>query len=543
MRLLRNAVRWLQILRRLVRACSPFGATAATHRGALLILIALGCGGPQRSVAQQPDAQVNPQSSDAQPSDSQSPDTSSLPTAQIEYWMGALQIGDLKLNLRLDVQSNEKQTRSGKLISIDQGNAEIPLDSVSLANGKLEFDCQKIQAHYAGTLNEAGDTAAGTFEQFGNKFDLELRRVEDPMALMPERPQMPKPPFTYVSQDVTFENAAAGITLAGTLTVPAKGSNFPAVVLVTGSGPQDRDETLLQHKPFLVIADHLSRHGIAVLRYDDRGVGQSGGDFATSTTQDFAQDAAAAIGFLAARDDIDPGRIGLIGHSEGGNIATMLAASDRRLAHVIMLAGPGVPGSEVVISQAQAIADKSGQVDPHAQLRKQVIELVRRDAPREEIERVLDGFFGPANEGSATSETPITAASDADTNENQPAQTDSTAEQQTNRMLRMAFRQMDSPWFRVFLKYDPRVDLRRTTCPVLALNGSLDLQILPDVNLPEIEKALAESTVEGHRCEKLDKLNHLFQESETGLPQEYGKLTQTISPAVLNMITEWIQRH
>lgn len=474
----------------------------------------------------------------------QQPNNAAQAEQKVEYWIGTLQLGGFKLHLRLEVQRPEQETEklSATLISIDQGNAEIPLDEVQFADGKLTFESQKIQAKYVGTLNESRDKAVGKFTQFGNTLDLELRKVDNPEVEQPARPQTPKPPFPYVSQDVWFENKTAGITLAGTMTVPLQGSNFPAVVLVTGSGPQDRDETLLQHKPFLVIADHLSRNGIAVLRYDDRGVGKSKGEFASSTTNDFAEDAAAAIEYLAERDDIDTQRIGVIGHSEGAIVASRLAASDQRLAHVVLLAGPGIPGSEVIISQAAAIATKSGQIDLQANLRKKMIDLILRDAPRAELEQQLDQMLGSAPEDAKSADQPTDQAN-ADSTPSPSDQSRPDDKGQATRMLRLAFLQMDSPWFRQFLKHDPRVDLRKAQCPVLALNGENDLQVLPELNLPEVEKALAESPAKGHRCLKLEKLNHLFQESETGLPAEYGELTQTISTKVLDILTEWIKSH
>jgi pimeloyl-ACP methyl ester carboxylesterase len=341
---------------------------------------------------------------------------------------------------------------------------------------------------------------------------------------------MPKAPFNYESREVSIPNREAeGVVLSGTLTIPTEDAPFPAVVLVTGSGPQDRDESLMDHKPFLVIADYLSRHGIAVLRYDDRGIGKSTGNFAASTTEDFASDAKAVVEFLSQQKQIDTDRIGLIGHSEGGLIAAMLAASDERLAHAVMLAGPGLPGAEIIISQAQAIVAKSGQVDPHEDIRKQVIELIVNDASKEEIDKVIEAFVNLNNSQAASDESEDAA--------------DESSDDQSMGLLKKAFQQMDSPWFRYFVKYDPRTDLRRVRCPILALIGANDLQVLADLNIPAIETALTESGIEGHRCERLEGLNHLFQESESGLPTEYGTITQTVSPVVLESITKWVKAH
>jgi hypothetical protein len=285
------------------------------------------------------------------------------------------------------------------------------------------------------------------------------------------------------------------------------------VVLISGSGQQNRDEEIFGHKPFLVLADHLSRRGIAVLRYDDRGVGQSKGDLASATSEDFAADAWAVWQAVSSRPDIDPRRVGLLGHSEGGLIAPMLAAAHPEIAFVVMLAGPGVTGEQVIIRQAAAIMKASGVSDDaiaaNTALQQQAFAILREEAS---LPRILERLSAIPASGPKES-------------------------------MEAAVKQWSSPWFRFFLTYDPAPALTKVRCPVLALAGELDLQVLPAQNLPAIDAALVRGANQRHTVLELPGLNHLFQSARTGLPGEYGQIEETMAPAALDKITIWIQEH
>ncbi len=334
------------------------------------------------------------------------------------------------------------------------------------------------------------------------------------------RPQEPRPPFPYRSEEVVFDNPAAGITLAGTLTMPSDGTGFPAVVLLTGSGAQNRDEEIFGHKPFFVLADHLTRRGVAVLRFDDRGVGGSGGDPATSTSADFATDAAAALDYLATRPETDPARTGLAGHSEGATIAFMVAAAHpQKVAFVVSMAGPGVVGLEVSVMQVEDIyrAQGADEAIARAAADKQRADLTWfysltaehvDTSPDEVAARMVPGYDALPDAVKATAREQILAS--------------------------------NSPWARFFMSHDPARDLARIECPVLAINGSKDLQVRASVNLAAIRTALAAAGNTALTEIEYPGLNHLLQTATTGHLREYGQIEETISPKVLEDIADWI---
>ena len=341
------------------------------------------------------------------------------------------------------------------------------------------------------------------------------------------RPQTPKKPFPYDEQEVVYENKKAGVKLAGTLTLPRSGGPCPAVLLITGSGPQDRDETILRHKPFLVLADHLSRLGVAVLRVDDRGVGLSTGNFMQSTTEDFAADAAVGGEFLKGHKQIDAKRIGLIGHSEGGLIAAMIAAGSPDIAFIVLLGGPGLPGEEILYLQGGLIARAAGASQEHITLNRvaqqRLFGIIKREPDvtkarimmKEEIAKMR----AEMTEGQKQHAGNILSA----------------MESQVGFLL--------MPWFRYFLMYDPRPALGNVKCPVLAVIGENDLQVPALENLTAIEQALAGGGNNQYTTLKLADLNHLFQTSRTGSPTEYGVITETISPMALKIISDWIAKN
>ncbi len=319
---------------------------------------------------------------------------------------------------------------------------------------------------------------------------------------------------------MTYQNEAAGIKLAGTLTLPTGDKPAPAVILVSGSGPQDRNETVVGHRPFLVLADYLTRRGIAVLRFDDRGVGGSEGDTLTATTPDVAGDVRAGIVYLKSRREIDPSRIGLIGHSEGGLVAPLVASDSQDVAFVVLLAGTGVPGDEILFRQGELILRAEGTDD----------ETIAKWLPSQrKLVAILKEETDPAKRDERLrAELAERGAEALGTEEEQKQAIESTA------------KVMQTAWFRYFVGYDPRPALRKVHCPVLAINGEKDLQVDPEQNIPPIEKALAEAGNEDYTVRVFPGLNHLFQHCQTGAISEYGKIEETISPEVLAFVADWI---
>ncbi|NKB89036.1 MAG: alpha/beta fold hydrolase [Acidobacteria bacterium] len=338
----------------------------------------------------------------------------------------------------------------------------------------------------------------------------------------PARPQTPQPPFPYSARDVTYTNPIDNNTLAGTLTVPPGDGRHPAAILITGSGSQDRDETLFNHKPFWVIADHLSRQGIAVLRVDDRGIGGSDGARADITSADFAGDVAAGVAFLREQSDIDPDQIGLIGHSEGGLIAPIVASDDPRLAFLVLLAGTGVDGREVLALQNDLLLRAAGASEAYieAQISRQqpLWDAMAEGADEEIIDALLTALLEHQLQG-------VTGAA---------------RDQAWESAWGPAKRQATSPWFQYFLNTDPATFLEQVAAPVLALNGTLDLQVDAEQNLVPIEAALARGGNDDVTVRRLDRLNHLFQTATTGAVAEYGTIEETFAPEALELMTAWI---
>ena len=423
-------------------------------------------------------------------------------------WEGAIAVGAVKLRIGVTISAQPDGQLTAMMDSPDQGAYGMRASDVSFADGVLKFALRQANGAFEGRLNAAGTEIAGTWTQ-GSALPLVLKKAEK--LARPARPQEPKPPFPYRAEHVAIVNAAGQAVLDGTLTVPEGKGPHPAVVLITGSGAQNRDEEIFGHKPFLVLADHLTRQGIAVLRYDDRGVGKSTGNFATATSEDFAGDAWAAWQTVTARPDIDPKRTGLLGHSEGGLIAPMLAAAHPEIAFVVMLAGTGVTGDQVMIAQAAAIMKASGApdaaVDANADLQKQIFAILREETSMARIAERLGAIPAGSKEASAA-----------------------------------LVKQSASPWMRYFVLHDPAPALAGTHCPVLAINGELDLQVLPDQNLPVIEAALKKGGNKDYTITRMPGLNHLLQTAKTGLPGEYGQIEETIAPAALDAITAWIRK-
>lgn len=428
-------------------------------------------------------------------------------------WLGTLDTGMGKLRLVLHIVNTEDGL-TATMDSLDQNAKGLPVTIITRSGGALKFEMKSIGGAYEGTIASDLTSITGTWSQAGNNFPLVLKRVKSTTELEPpRRPQNPTKPYPYREEEVTYKNAAANIELAATITIPNGKGPFPAALLIVGSGPHDRDETLMGHKPFLVLADYLTRKGIVVLRYDKRGVGRSSGDFSTAKMSDFAADANAGVAYLRTRAEVDPHRVGLVGHSEGGIVAPMAAVNNADVAFVVMMAGTGVPGIELLQEQArllrQAAGESQQEIDKNLAKQREVLTTIEKDKDKDQ----------------ATLE-----------NDVRQELTGTLPEAQIQLQLKM----VSSAWFRDLLDYDPVPTLSKLTCPVLVLNGSKDLQVPPEQNLPPIRKALEAGGNRNFEIDELDGLNHLFQTAKTGSISEYGELEETMSPVALEKIASWI---
>jgi uncharacterized protein len=435
-------------------------------------------------------------------------------------WLGKISAGAVDLRVIFNISIVSKDSLVATLDSPDQGAKNIKLGAVTYAGEKLKISAPLLLAEYNGTVKN--DTVIeGTWKQSGNTMPLNLKKLRKTFSI--NRPQEPKPPFPYVAEEITFNNDKFNIKLAGTLTIPSGKGPFPAVVLITGSGAQNRNEEIMGHKPFLVIADYLSRNGIAVLRYDDRGVGKSQGNYVTSTSADLATDAEAAFIFLKNRTDINSKAIGLLGHSEGGLIAPIVAASNPGIAFIVSLAGPGVTGQQIIIRQSEDIKRISGlkesSIREATAISKKQFSILRKEKDNNKAELKIISLYRKELEKQKM------AKEDIDKAINQ---------------LKISFGASTYTWFRYFLMTDPATFWKKVKCPVLALNGEKDLQVSAAENLPAIEKALRSSGNESVTVIRLPELNHLFQHCKTGLPSEYSAIEETFSPEVLKIISDWI---
>ncbi len=440
-------------------------------------------------------------------------------------WLGSLDVG---VSIRIIIHVTEKQgALQATMDSPDQGAEGIPVSSISGSGDQLELQVAAVAGSFYGMISSDGQTIDGTWVQGGNSLPLKLSRTDPAKIEKVNRPQEPKPPFPYREEKARFANPRASIELAGTLTLPPGEGPFPAVALVSGSGPQDRNESLLGHQPFWVLADDLSRKGIAVLRYDDRGIGESGGTFQGSTTEDFASDAAAAIAYLKKQPRIDPGHIGLVGHSEGGLIAPMVAAQSADVAFIVMLAGPGVPGNRILVAQQEKILRANGVpeelIAKSRKVQAETFELLESDLPEDELLEKLAKKMKDWIANLTDNEKVLLELQ--------------------GKNIEAELKQIMTPWFRFFLSYDPRPTLEKVRCPVLALGGSLDLQVPAVENLQQIEAALKKGGNDDVTTLLLPGLNHLFQTAKTGSPTEYAKIEETMAPLVLEKISSWIEEH
>lgn len=435
-------------------------------------------------------------------------------------WGGVLKVQGAELRIVFNI-TQAVYLYSATMDSPDQNAFGLPTSSVSFEKNILKIEAKNLYISYEGTYN--GEKFVGKFTQAGQEFPLTLSRQSGTTpAKKLLRPQEPKEPFAYYVENVTFENKQAGFTLSGTLTLPKKEGKFPVVVLISGSGGQDRNQEILGHKSFWVLADHLTKQGIGVLRYDDRGVGESKGVFATATSEDFARDVESALAYLKTRPDINPKKMGLIGHSEGGMIAPMVASRNKDVSFMVLLAGTGVRGAEVLLAQQDLIAKADGM--PQAEIDK------NHQFNQKLFETVLE------NTDSEVMKTKLTALLQASL----PTVMPTLKPEQYEAFIKQQITAIDTPWMLFFLRYNPATALSKVKCPVLAVNGSKDLQVPPKQNLDAIQQALQKAGNKKATIKELPNLNHLFQECSTGSPKEYAKIEQTLSPTLLDEVTTWL---
>jgi pimeloyl-ACP methyl ester carboxylesterase len=437
-------------------------------------------------------------------------------------WAGKMKTPAGELQMVLHFTMTEADTIRATADAPDQGVKDIPCGRVTLVNDTLFVDIPIVKGWYRGGFSS--DTVlTGVWTQLGSRYDLELKKGAKPVEQ--KRPQEPKPPYPYREEEVTFMNTTENFSLAGTLTLPQGEGPFPAVVLISGSGQQDRDETIYNHKPFKVIADHLTRNGIAVLRYDDRGIGGSKGKTNNATSLTNADDAEAAVNYLLERSEINSKKIGLVGHSEGGLIAPIVASRNANIAFIVSLAGPGVRGYEVIIRQSEDIMRASGvseaEITETVTANSQLFKMAIAEPDLRKFAKEAMEWFSKDLDSKGL-----------------------TQEERKEKMS--AFTQglisVNNVWMRYFLDTDPAQFWSAVKCPVLALNGEKDLQVSHEMNLPAIKAAVRKGGNRKVKTVIMPQLNHLFQVAETGSPNEYVKIEETFSPAALELMASWIRK-
>lgn len=436
-------------------------------------------------------------------------------TAVIGDWSGTLDIGIAEINIVLHLTEDSNERLSGTFDYLEEKMYGCKIDSLTIQDQSLKFEIRKFLVNFEGILTDNNLKISGQWSQHGKLFPLTFEKGKKSIAA-PNRPQEPNLPYPYKEEIITFDNQNA--ILSGTFTSPfSKASSV--VILIGGAGPSDRDGSILGHKPLWILADYLTRQGIAVLRFDKRGCGKSTGDYHNATTEDFASDVLAGIEYLQSRKDIDSNQIGLIGHSEGGVIAPMVALKSDKVAYLVLMAACAINGEEMMCSWSESIEKDKGStaeiIEKDRKYKKELFSAVKNEKNFEtaakNLRKIILNHTKKDELPSFESE-----AIDAEVN------------------------YLNTHWLRYFLAYEPAVALRKIQIPVLALNGELDKQILSKQNLPAISQALKEAGNQNYKVIDLPKLNHIFQTCQDGSFTEYAKIEETISPVALSLISKWI---
>jgi uncharacterized protein len=431
-------------------------------------------------------------------------------------WQGAIEVANMRMRIEMHVSHDDKGRLLASLDSLDQGIQGIPASKVTEKEGELGFEIPAFAAEYRGTLSASKNELAGTWTQNDSVSKLDFHRSDQPLEL--RRPQNPVKPYAYGVEDASFPAGDSQATLAGTLTIPRGNGPFAAAVLIA-EGPADRDATTAGHKPFLVLADLLTRKGIVVLRYDKRGTAQSTGNSERATMEDLTGDAAAALTYLKARKEVDPKRAGMIGLGEGGILALRVAARVDDLDWLMLLAAPATRGEQTLLRQSELMARTSGlpeeQIERSQQFDRTAYAAVREEKTASALEARLNALI---EKSGLNASVPPTA-------------------------LAGQVRLMTTPWFRDYLDFDPVPVLEKIKCPVLALNGDRDLQVDADQTVPLLRQAYEKSGNKDFTVMEIDGVNHLFQKAQSGSPALYGAIEETMAPEVQKAISEWVARH
>ncbi|MET0571226.1 MAG: alpha/beta hydrolase [Pedobacter agri] len=443
-------------------------------------------------------------------------------------WYGLLEIPGGKLRVNFHVKA-EGPAFVTTMDSPDQGAKGLPTDKTTIQGNEIRIDAAKLGLVYKATYDTQSNELKGTFTQGPGSLPLNLSRKEKNLEKVAvKRPQEPSD-FPYQQKEVTFKNRGAGHELSGTLTFPKGGKVTKIVVMISGSGPQDRNEEAPQfkHKPFLVWSDYLTRRGIAVLRYDDRGVGKSTGKFSGATTADFASDVQAAVDFIKSRAELKSLKIGLIGHSEGGMIAPMVASVNPVVKFVVLLAGPGVPIEELMVQQGKDQMLISGLPDSvvvaNSALNRKIyaaaVQYKNLNAAdfKMKLDTALTEVFGKSTGGGVS-------------------------EAALSERVKSTAKQLSDPWFRYFISFNPQPYLQKVKCPVLAINGTLDMQVSSTINLEGIRTSLLKGGNKNFEIVPIKNLNHLLQLAKTGSVAEYGQIAETVNPQALEKVGVWIDQ-
>lgn len=443
-------------------------------------------------------------------------------------WVGTVNLTGMEPpEVAFEIAADSAGQLRSRMHIINQKVFNIETENLMAIGGQLTMDIPAMSTHYEGLLINDSTLSGFFLMKDKRKFPFELKRRDALPTAALRRPQEPVPPLPYREEEVTFVNRKAGVSLVGTLSLPAGKGPFPAAVLISGSGPSDRNETVFTHKVFLVLADHLTRAGIAVLRVDDRGVGKSTGDYESATNEDLADDALAGVHYLQSRKELNPRAVGLIGHSLGGEIAPIAAASPD-VAYAVLMAGSASDMITAYNESIMAVGKGSGAsaeaIKVNVRLMDKVLEVIAAE-PSDSIAKIkLAATLLPFD-----AEVARLSARDREIMElTQP---------------------LHAEEFYPFLSGPRRADffrdqsaiLRKVKCPVLAINGSKDVQVLP-AQLPRIEKALREGGNKQVTIKLFPGKNHLFQNANTGLPVEYPDIEQTIAPDVLAYMAKWIKQ-
>ena len=443
----------------------------------------------------------------------------------VGIWEGALLVADNKVRLVFYITETNGKL-SCKMDSPDQGQTSIPCTKIDYKGDSIWFEIGSAGISYNGKLTSY-QLIDGQFAQSVYTIALPLEKTNTPTQLL--RPQTPKPPFSYKIEDVTYYNADKTIKFGGTITIPSGTGSFPAILLISGSGQQNRDEEIYGHKPFAVMADYLTKQGYVVLRVDDRGVGSTTGDVQNATTADFVKDASASLNYLATRKEANKNKLGIIGHSEGGQIATMLAAERKDINFIVSLAGPGVPIVELMEEQSVAVFQSNGAdsafVSHYRTLYRGIIASINAAKDSNDAAIRIQESINQWKKG-VSPQTVMDMGLVSPKSESE--------------YIQAYVNIYNNKWYNYFLHSNPQPYIEKLSCKVLVLNGEKDIQVLPATNLEGFRKSLKKSSSKKYDVKELKGLNHLFQTCNECHTGEYSTLDETLSPSLLTELSTWL---